>query len=56
MNAIEIVKDGIHLGDIGSNTKSCRVSRIFSCSRFLWTWNWSNFSKSPTFYIMDKKE
>ena len=45
MKAIEVVKDGVLLGDIGSAIQShVEVKWIFSCSRFLWTWNWTIIS------------
>ena len=45
MKAIKIVKDGVHLGDIGNLIQNhVEAQGIFCCSRFLWSWNWSNIS------------
>ena len=38
MKAIEIVKEDIHLGDIGSTIQNHVERGVFSSSRFLWTW------------------
>ena len=45
MKAISIVKDGVHLGDIGSTIQQhVEKKRVFGSARFLWSWNWRNVS------------
>ena len=53
MKAIKIVKDGVHLGDIGSKFKLCRGKWIFSRSRFCGHGIGQNF-KSQTYCITEK--
>ena len=40
MKAIKIIKDGIHLGDIGSAIQSHVEAQGFSVVQFLRAWNW----------------
>ena len=55
MKAINIVKDGVHLEVWINNSNSCR-SRVFSSSRFLWSWNRTDISQGTNVLHYGKKE
>ena len=57
MKAINIVKDGIHLGDIGSTIQSHVEAQGFSVVQdFCGHGIGKHFTKNQIFYIMEKKE
>ena len=57
MKAINVVKDGIHLGDIGSTIQQHVEAEGFSVVQdFCGHGMAKNFIKNQTFYIMEKKE
>ena len=42
MKAIKLLKDDIHLGDIGAIIQNhVEAEGFFCCSRFLWSWYWT---------------
>ena len=47
MKAISIVKDGLHLGDIGSAIQTVMSPKNFRLFKILWAWNWTYFHKEP---------
>ena len=53
MMAIKIVKEDIHLGDIGEIIQNHVESKgFFSSSRFLWTWDWKNISQRTKYFAL----
>ena len=56
MKAIKIVKDGVHLGDIGSTIQTYVERRIFCSSRFCGHGIGKPFIKNLMFSIMERKD
>ena len=56
MKAISIIKDGIHLGDIGETIQTYVEEKGFSVvKRFLWPWYRKNFHEPPNILHYGKK-
>ena len=57
MKAIKIVKDGIHLGDIGSTIQNMLKQKDFQLFKIFVVMELAkHFIKNQMFYIMEKKE